>query len=716
MARRMDLLNKITKQLAVLAYEVELMNRSNRMTLNSDAETIFCGLINRLEDWNLRNLNEISQNYPGIDLADPEGRIAVQITASASQKKVDHTLEVFFKNKMERDFDRLILVIITDRTAPTAAHGVKQGFKFDPKRDIWNIEWFKRRVESIEDCELLQTVADYLDSQLGELPGTTTLPMYLLPAVPAIGEDFLPGSRDEELAAMEKDLNAGKPVFIWGLGGMGKTQTAIALASRCAGEKGAYFLRYTLPTDPDREAMMETILQADFCGLNDGEADAAQVFSKRLDLLRREYSGAVLVIDGFDAPGRGMEQLKAEKSFQAVLALCNAGVSLIFTTRYPVGESAWEVKPLAEERLVELMRRCGADCEEEKLRKLIRAVDGHTLMAELMAKTLVESWDTVTAEQILEALQHNTLADADFPEVSSSQDGTYAQAKIYKHLQTLFDLAGLTEEAKHVLRCAALLPAEGMGDQLFLGCLNAAEQKELKNLVKRGWLCRGDRKISMHPVVCQVCAGLPGQEEDPFLEALWQRYEDARFDDEILRQMAFTFLNASPRLREPGAAMDCLHQALAAWRELVPTADRDLAVYDDWADPFRRVAGAAQAVQFKKSSLSVKMQFLPENDPGMAAALGNLGVAWRSAADYEKALEYSRKSLAVWEKLFAAPSPALARAYSDHARTCYEMGDLPQALKYLEKSLLIWMQVVKPGHPNITAVERNIAFVKAEME
>ena len=92
MARRTDLLNKITKQLAILAHEVELMNRSNRMSLNSDAETIFCGLINRLEGWNLSNLNEVAQNYPGIDLADPARRIAVQITASNGPKKVSHTL------------------------------------------------------------------------------------------------------------------------------------------------------------------------------------------------------------------------------------------------------------------------------------------------------------------------------------------------------------------------------------------------------------------------------------------------------------------------------------------------------------------------------------------------------------------------------------------------------------------------------------------------
>ena len=45
MARRMYLLNHITRHLSVLATEIALENRSNRMTLNSDVESIYCGFI-----------------------------------------------------------------------------------------------------------------------------------------------------------------------------------------------------------------------------------------------------------------------------------------------------------------------------------------------------------------------------------------------------------------------------------------------------------------------------------------------------------------------------------------------------------------------------------------------------------------------------------------------------------------------------------------------
>jgi len=627
----MDLLNRITKQLAILAYEIELMNRSNRMTLNSDAETIFCGLINRLEGWELRNLNEVSQNYPGIDLADPARRIAVQITASASSKKVSHTLEVFFKNHMERNFDRLILVIITDRTAPTNGSTDKSGFRFDPKRDIWNIEWFKRRAESIEDCEHLQALSDYLDSQLGQLPGSVERPDHLLPPVPSGSESFLEGSRDQELDVLEKALEKGGPVFIWGLGGMGKTQTAIALAGRCQPPRGAYFLRYTIPADPDREAMFETIRRADLTGytLDAGEETDPDVlmekeYREKLEILRREYADTLLIIDNFDCPGRTLEQLKGERSYQDVAAL---DARLVFTTRSPA-DPAWEIRPLPEQRLLELMRKSCADYQDEELLALIRAAGGHTLMVDLMAKTLEESWQTVTPADILDALENAALDDAGFPVVTSDKDGTYAQARIYKHLQALFNLSGLNDGAKKVLSLATLIAEEGLDDVLFLGSLPADEKKELQNLCKRGWLRRADHVITIHPAVEQVCRGeLTPDEADVrnFLDALWAALEKRKYADMTLRRVARCLTNGSKHIYDRRVFFDCKRRALDLWEQVLPDDHPDLAlVYSDMGRVYIKKGDYQRAMGYKKKALTIKKNALPADLPGREDSLEQL--------------------------------------------------------------------------------------------
>ena len=630
MARRMDLLNRITKQLAVLAYEIEMMNRSNRMTLNSDAETIFCGLINRLEGWELRNLNEVSQHYPGIDLADPGQRIAVQITASASAKKVSHTLEVFFKNHMERAFDRLILVIITDRTAPTNGNTVRPGFQFDPKKDIWNIEWFKRRVESIEDCELLQAVSDYLDSQLGDLPGDAQRPEHLLPPVPGTSEFFLEGSRDAEVNILAKALEKG-PVFIWGLGGMGKTQTAIALAKRCEPPRGAYFLRYTIPADPSREAMFETIRRADLTGyaLETGDETDPEVlmekeYREKLEILRREYADTMLIIDNFDCPGKSMEMLKAERSYQDVAAL---DAKLVFTTRYPA-DPAWEIRPLPEERLLELMRKSCADYEDEQLLELIRAVGGHTLMVDLMAKTLEESWQTVTPGDILDALKNAQLKMEDFPEVTTDKDGTYAQAQIYKHLQALFNLSGLNDAAKKVLGLATLIADEGLDDVLFLGSLPAAEKKELQNLCKRGWLRREDHVVTIHPAVGQVCRSELNPEEadvQTFLDALWDAREKRKCTDATLHRVAQCLTAGARCIHERRAFFACKKRALELWEQVLPEEHPDLArVYADMGRVYIKKGDYQRAMGYKRKALTIKKAALPADHPEREDSLEQL--------------------------------------------------------------------------------------------
>lgn len=723
MARRTDLLNKITRQLAVLACEIELMNRSNRMTLNSDAETIFCGLINRLEGWDLRNLNEVAQNYPGIDLADPGRRVAVQITASASQKKVDHTLEVFFRNKMERSFDRLVLVIITDRTAPTMAHGVRQGFKFDPKRDIWNIEWFKRRVEAEEDAEQLQAVADYLDSQLGDLPGEVKRPVHLLPPVPAASEFFLEGSRDEELAIFQKALEKGAPVFIWGLGGMGKTQTAIALARRCEPPRGAYFLRYTIPADPDREAMWETIRRADLSGyvLDAGaETDPGVLmereYREKLEILRREYADTLLVIDNFDWPGRSVETLKAERSYQDVAAL---DANLVFTTRYPA-DPAWEIRPLPAERLLELMRKSCADYDDEGLLELIRAVGGHTLMVDLMAKTLEESWNTVTPEQILVALKNAALNMADFPEVTSDKDGLFAQAQIYRHLQALFNLSGLNDVAKKVLSFATLIAREGLDDWLFLESLPAAGKKELQNLVKRGWLRREDHVVTIHPAVEQVCRSELKPEQTAlwdFLDALWAGQEKRKRTDTALRRVAVCLEAGAALLRSSEKKLESKRRAMSLWELVLPADHPDLArVYSEIGVLYGYWGMSDTALRYKQKSLTIKKNHLPEDDPVLAASLQDTGKAYAAAEQYEMAVEYGRRGLEIMERLLPPDHPDLADFYDNMVYIFVKMGDTRQELSHKLRAVEIRERTLPPDHPLLVGDYSLLSLIYARLE
>ena len=82
---RIALIDQLSDQLALLVVKTKNDIRSNLGSTNVVAETILCGLLNRMYDWNLVNANSISQNYPGVDLIDERNNIAVQVTSPSSR-------------------------------------------------------------------------------------------------------------------------------------------------------------------------------------------------------------------------------------------------------------------------------------------------------------------------------------------------------------------------------------------------------------------------------------------------------------------------------------------------------------------------------------------------------------------------------------------------------------------------------------------------------
>ncbi len=166
-ASRADCISGISTMLATLAANVKLNSKSNRNDLAVISEHTICGLLNLIYDWNLRNANTSKHaNFPSVDLVDPEAGIAVQVTVDNSLKKVDHTLAKFKEYKLNRQFTRLIIMVITtDDPTPTMKN--REDGCFYGERDIWNISRLLKDVENEKSVEKLRKIAKYLDNELG---------------------------------------------------------------------------------------------------------------------------------------------------------------------------------------------------------------------------------------------------------------------------------------------------------------------------------------------------------------------------------------------------------------------------------------------------------------------------------------------------------------------------------------------------------------------
>ena len=128
--------------LADVSRQVQTSVAMGHLDVAHISENLFCELFRALLGWDdLRNLNaKEKKNFPSIDLADNPKRLAVQVTATANMKKVRNTIEGFLRNGFDKDYDRLILYVLTERQRQynqTVVDTLTNGrLQFSVERDI----------------------------------------------------------------------------------------------------------------------------------------------------------------------------------------------------------------------------------------------------------------------------------------------------------------------------------------------------------------------------------------------------------------------------------------------------------------------------------------------------------------------------------------------------------------------------------------------------
>jgi len=73
-------------------------------------ETIVKKTFNILENWQLENLNILKVNFPAIDLADKQNKVALQVTTNASPAKILKTIYKFEELGLDKIYQKLIIV------------------------------------------------------------------------------------------------------------------------------------------------------------------------------------------------------------------------------------------------------------------------------------------------------------------------------------------------------------------------------------------------------------------------------------------------------------------------------------------------------------------------------------------------------------------------------------------------------------------------------
>ena len=170
---RENYIDAIKNALAYLKAQVELNNAINKYSINIEAETFYAGFLNVVYGFSLKNGNHTERNIPSIDLyeecqRDDGQRVAVQVTSNNDAKKVKKTLESFCSYDYQKDYTRLIILMITEKKnyRSTFAFPADIGIQFDQSRDIVDVYDLIQNIEQTTETDHLRSIYEYLAKEL----------------------------------------------------------------------------------------------------------------------------------------------------------------------------------------------------------------------------------------------------------------------------------------------------------------------------------------------------------------------------------------------------------------------------------------------------------------------------------------------------------------------------------------------------------------------
>lgn len=752
---RARLLRRARRYMAIWTVNIGLDNNLGLTDINSDAENFCCGLLNIVLDAQLQNLNLLKMNFPAIDLADSSRRICVQVTSSEGAEKITHTLDRFFSHNLDKDYDRLIVMILGSKKKYRVEFPQKDGFHFKPVQDIWDIQKLLMEIERLSMATLNQ-VDTYLREQFGDF-GELTPPMDL-PVRSALDDTSFFG-RENELAEIARRFEQNeKIVILSGLGGMGKSELAVRFA-QTKWNSESYFVHFAKSW---RQTVLENIAPR-IKKLNRDTVDTEQIYRDAMAELKRRDAEELLILDNVNQEATSLTQLKRE--------LSELNLRILITTRTDA-EHAISVKKLCRGELLRFFELHESRATLQEQTALIDAVDGHTLTVDLMARALRPGRRAATAEKLL-----NNLSDDTIRKVETAYSGSPAQARIIEHLKVVFQVLKLEDEETELLRYATLLPEGGMADSLFLSPIHEDREDALDNLISNGWLRWKDGLLSIHPVIRKVCM----EELAPsdancvaFLSDLCKQYDKTDYQSDRYRQIAEFLTNASHCLVDTAAwwsawaaplwhnvgdfaeALNCNLRAMENLEDILPPKSL-AAFYSQVGGTFGDLGDHKKALDYQQKALLIHRKIFPENHPDLAALYNSVGCTYCELGDLKKALEYQQKALAIreealsvdslelaasyhslgvtygklgvqmeslmyalkalaiQEKVLPAEHHGLAQAYNNVASAYHGCGNLKMALEYILKALVIQERVLPGNHPHLAISYNNIAMIHHEM-
>jgi tetratricopeptide (TPR) repeat protein len=200
-----------------------------------------------------------------------------------------------------------------------------------------------------------------------------------------------------------------------------------------------------------------------------------------------------------------------------------------------------------------------------------------------------------------------------------------------------------------------------------------------------------------------------------------QRYlSHAQVCASLILQHSFSFSEAARLLNQAGSylqghaqyeqAEPLLKRALAICEQVLGPEHPDTATsLNNLAELYWEQGQYEQAEPLLKRALAIREQVLGPEHPDTATSLNNLGLLYRDKGQYEQAEPLLKRALAIREQVLGPEHPNTASTLNYLARLYRLQGKYTQAEPLLERALAIREQVLGPEHPDTATSLNNLA-------
>ncbi|WP_165423003.1 FxSxx-COOH system tetratricopeptide repeat protein [Ktedonosporobacter rubrisoli] len=521
--------------------------------------------------------------------------------------------------------------------------------------------------------------------------------------------------RDELLAQLHTRLQSGQPLVlshplaVGGLGGIGKTQTAVEYAYRYHGEYQAVLWARA----ESRESLHTSYTQiAKELHLSLQDAQEQELIVWEVKTWLQERQGWLLILDNAD-------ELNVLKGF---LPPALGGHVLITTRAGATGRLAQRLEVpnfTLQEGALFLLRRAGllapdapltqaAAEEQEVARAIARELGGLPLALDQAGAYLEETGTSLAAylhlyRQYQAALlnERRGSIEEDHPDsvvITWSLSFRRVEQRSLAAVQVLRFCAYLAPDAIP-LDVLTISPDPIVSDQLVLG--QALEALRAYSLVS---IDPTARQLSMHRLVQAVIRQSLSEDE----QAAWMQ--------RVVMILAGIFPNPELLEKWPECELYLPHALMATtWIEQEQLSTEEAAsLLGQTGRYLYRRGHYWEAEPLYKRALEIRRRSLGEEHPDTAMSLNNLALLYWYQGRYEEAEPLYKRVLEICEQQLGEEHPDTATSLNNLAMLYQEQGRYEEAEPLYKRALEIWKQRLGEEYPETATSLNNLASLYRE--